>query len=331
MAYGTNAPFGLRAVSHLIGGADDIKTNSNYTIDVTTASTLNNGDPVVYAPSIADYATAGYYKGATAVITRMNPTVTLDTANTATTVVKPPVAGVFQSCQYWVNGTFYEQQYWVAGTAATSTVKAFVVDDPYVIWDVQLGTYMGSVAGTTSRFLLLPSMQLQNATWPNTGGAAANPTAANSAIIGSNLELLTGRGPAAGAAGGSGSLTTVTAWDGTQAVVAGYADNPLIANYGSNTLPANPLGTSTFYACPSLAATNASPSVADGRNEYARDEEATLKVIGFSPNPENVPTKYGLPANGTPGTYFNTPFLNVWVMINNHVNKAGVEGVIPTA
>ena len=33
MAYGVNAPFGLRPYGHLIGGADDIRTNSNYVIE----------------------------------------------------------------------------------------------------------------------------------------------------------------------------------------------------------------------------------------------------------------------------------------------------------
>ena len=330
MAYGVNAPFGLRPYSHLLGGADDIRTNSNYVIDVTTASTLNKGDPVIYAPAIADSAVTAYYKGQGPVITRLDPTVTLAAANTQTTVTDPAIVGVFMGCEYWVNGTYYNQEYWTAGTPATSVVKAYVIDDPFVIWDIQLSTWFGSKQAAPTQFLVLPCMQLQNATWPNTGAAAdANAAAANSAIIGSNIALLTGRGPV-GAAGGTTSLGTVTVWDGAAPAVAGYADNPLIDNYGTGNAPSNPLGISTFYGCPSLAGTNANPSVADARNEYARDANTSLKVLGFTPDPRNVPALYGIPSNAAnAGTYFNTPFLNVLVTINSHANKPGTVSVTP--
>ncbi len=333
MAYGVNAPFGLRPYSHLNGGADDIRTNSNYVIDVVTASTLNKGDPVIFAPAIADSAVGAYYKGGQSVITRYTPTVTLAVGNVGagptTITTAPPIVGIFQGCEYWVNGTYYNQEYWVAGTPATSVVKAFVIDDPNVIYDVQLGTWFGSNQAAQGQFLVLPCMQLQNATWPNTGAAAANPTAANSAVIGSNLMLLTGRSVVGGGAGGSGSLTTVEVWDGVGAVVAGYKDNPLIANYGNPNLPSNPLGVSTYYACPSLAGTTDGPSVADGRNEYARNANTSFKVLGFTADPSNVPGTYGQPADGTAGTYFNTPFLNVYGVINNHAFRPGIASVTP--
>jgi len=331
MAYGVNAPFGLRPYSHLNGGADDIRTNSNYVIDVVTASTLNKGDPVIFAPAIADSVVGNYYKGGQSTITRYNPTVTLAAANNPTTFAagtNPPIVGVFMGCEYWVNGTYYNQEYWVAGTPATSVVKAYVIDDPNVIWDVQLGTWLGSSQAVNTRFLVLPCMQLQNPTWPNTGAAAANPIPANSALIGSNLALLTGRGVVGGGAGGSGSLTTIQKWQVGGAVVAGYNDNPLIANYGGAG-PSNPLGVSTFYACPSLAGTTDGPSVANGANEYARDESTSFKVLGFTQDPQNVPALYGQPANGTAGTYFNTPFLNVYGIINNHAFRPGIASVTP--
>ena len=337
MAYGVNAPFGLRPYSHLNGGADDIRTNSNYVIDTVTASTLNKGDPVIFAPAIADSAVNAYYKGGQSVITRYNPTVQLQAANNATTFAAasiPPIVGVFMGCEYWVNGTYYNQEYWVAGTPATSVVKAFVIDDPNVIFDVQLGTWFGSDQATPTQFLVLPCMQLQNATWPNTGHGAANPTAANSALIGSNVMLLTGRGPGPGAGNGrTTNLGTIQKWDGVAGapVVAGYAENPLIANYGNNAGPSNPLGVSTFYACPSLAGTgNADPATPDGRNEYARNANTSFKVLGFTPDPRNVPATFGQPGGvATPGTYFNTPFLNVYGVINNHAFRPGIASVTP--
>jgi len=324
MAYGVNAPFGLRPYGHLIGGADDIRTNSNYAIDVVTASTLNKGDPVIFAPAINDSAVGAYYKGGQSTITRYNPTANPQAGGTNTTITNsPPIVGIFQGCEYWVNGTYYNQEYWVAGTQATSLVKAYVIDDPNVIWDVQLSTWFGSDQATQTQFLVLPCMQLQNATWPNTGHAAATPTAANSAIIGSNVALLTGRGPAGAVAGGTASLTTINAWNGAAAVVAGYADNPIIGGAGYN------LGVSTFYACPSLAGTSANPSVPNGSNEYLRGASIAFKVLGFTPNPANVPALYGQPADGTAGTYFNTPFLNVIGTINNHAFKPGIQSVTP--
>lgn len=326
MAYGVNAPFGLRPYSHLNGGADDIRTNSNYVIDVVTASTLNKGDPVIFAPSIADSAVGAYYKGGKSTITRYNPTVTLAAGGTATSFAagtNPPIVGIFQGCEYWVNGTYYNQEYWVAGTPATSEVKAYVIDDPNVIWDVQLSTWFGSDQAEATRFLVLPCMQLQNATWPNTGHAAATPTAANSALIGSNVALLTGRGPVGGGAGGTTSLTTITTWNGTAAAVAGYADNPIIGGAGYT------LGVSTYYACPSLAGTNAAPSAPNGSNEYARTAAIPFKVLGFTQDPRNVPARYGLPATGAVGTYFNTPFLNVYGIINNHAFRPGIASVTP--
>jgi hypothetical protein len=328
MAYGVNAPFGLRPYSHLNGGADDIRTNSNYIIDVVTGTTLNKGDPVILAPAIANSAVGLYQNGGESVITRYNPTVTLQSANNATAITtNPPIVGIFMGCEYWVNGTYYNQEYFVAGTPATSKVRAYVIDDPNVIWDVQLGTWHGSDSATNTQFLVLPCMQLQNATWPNTGHAAANPTAANSAIIGSNLMLLTGRGPTAGN-GNTGALGTIQKWEGGGAVVAGYKENPLVANYGLAG-PSNPLGISTFYACPSLAGTSGNPSVPDGRNEYARDAAMPFKVLGFTPDPLNKPALFGQPADGTAGTYFNTPFLNVIGLINNHAFRPGSVTVTP--
>lgn len=337
MAYGVNAPFGLRPYSHLNGGADDIRTNSNYVIDVVTASTLNKGDPVIFAPAVADSAPGQYYKGGQSVITRYTPTVALQAGNNATTVTTaPPIVGIFQGCEYWVNGTYYNQEYWVAGTPATSVVKAYVIDDPNVIWDVQLGTWIGSNGdnvglGVGTAFVVPPTMQRQVNPWPNTyAGANLNPTVANSALIGTNVMLLTGRGPTLGNAGGSGSLTTIQVWNGAAAAVAGYGDNPLIANYGGAG-PSNPLGVSTYYACPSLAADTQNPSIADGRNEYVRDATASFKVLGFTPDPRNVPALYGFPsaAAATAGTYFNTPFLNVIGVINNHAFKASVASITP--
>lgn len=334
MSYGQNSPFGLRPIGHLLGGASNIAlARGKYVIDTIAGITLNKGDPVVIQGSIASSVVGQYFKGGETVITRYSPTVTLNVANTRTGITtNSPIVGVFMGCKFKdANGTFVEQEYWATGTAVTSKVEAIIYDDPNIIWELQLSTYLGSNAADGTQFLVLPCMQLQNATWPNTGAAAANPTVANSAIIGSNIMLLTGRGPAAGNNGGTGSLTTITKWNGVAGVVAGYADNPLIANYGTNNAARNPWGVSTFYGCPSLAGTVANPSVSDGRNEYDRVSTMPFKVLGFSDDPKNIPDSFGQPADGTAGTYFNTPFLRVTGVINNHVFKAGSVSVTPAA
>jgi hypothetical protein len=327
MAYGVNSPFGLRPYGHLISGVNDIKTNSNYTI-ATTSLSLNKGDPVAYSVTGTDYnVVANGYQGQQSEIILYNPTVTLQAAGTATTsstAVAQPIVGVFQGCSYYTpNGTYISQEYWQAGTATNGQpVMATIIDDPYVIWDIQLGTYMGSFITTPTQFLTLPCLQVQNGTWPNTGQVASNATIANSCVIGSNVALLTGRGPTGAVAGRSGSLSTIT----LNGIVQNYADNPLIANQG--TANGNPWGVSTFYACPSITATAAIPSANDGRNEYSRNTTRELKVLGFTPDSRNVPGTYGQPGNGTAGTYLNTAFLNVLVVINNHANKIGTASVV---
>lgn len=334
MAYGVNSPFGLRAYGHLISGVDDIKVNNNYTISGNSLS-LNKGDPVMYVPQNAQYAVvANGYQGRQSEIMLYNPVVALQAGGTATTVIPQngvagqPIVGVFQGCEYYTpNGTYVAQEYWQAGTATNGKpVIASIIDDPFVIWDIQLGTYMGANTAANTQFLLLPCLQIQNAQWPLTGGANNTPTIGNSCVIGSNLTLATGNAVAAGA-GGSSSLATVTAWNGNAAVAAGYQDNPLLANQGLAN--GNPWGISTFYACPSIAATTANPSVTNGSNDYARTVAASgdLRVLGFTPDPRNIPATYGYPANGVAGNYFNTPFLNILVTINKHVNRAGTVGV----
>lgn len=331
MSYSQNSPFGLKPIGHLQGGSSNISlSRGSYVIDQVAGVTLNKGDPVIIQPSIASTVAGQYYKRGETVITRYNPTVTTQAAGTPTAITNnPPLVGVFMGCKYKDgSGQFVEQEYWVSGTPVTSSVEAVVYDDPDILWELQLSTWFG--AGNNS-FYLLPCMQTQDATWPNTqnGVVGANLTVANSAIIGTNIMLLTGKNTAAG----SGvSLNTVNRWNGTASVNAGYADNPLIANYGTDNTPRNPWGVSTFYGCPSLSSSSANPSVVDGRNEYARNASMPFKVLGFSDDPKNIPDTYGQPNQvANVGTYFNTPFLNVFGIINNHVFRPGSVSVTPAA
>ena len=186
--------------------------------------------------------------------------------------------------------------------------------------------------GALTQFVLLPCLQIQDGTWPDTGGPNNTPTIANSCVIGSNITLMTGSNVgAAAAANTTASMATITSWQNGGAAPAGYKNNPLLANQGNAALGGNPWGVSTFYACPSLAFTNANPLVTNGSNDYSELPTAAgnLRVLGFTPNPKNVPATFGQPTNvPTAGNYFNTPFLNVLVTINNHANKPGNVGVV---
>lgn len=342
MAYGINSPFGLRTYGHLISGVDDIKINSGYTISGNSLS-LNKGDPVIYVPQNAQYAVApNGYQGKQSEIMLYNPIVTSAGAGNATTVIGQnavagqPIVGVFQGCEYYTpNGTWVSQEYWQAGTATNGApVTALICDDPYVVYDIQLSCYTGAMFAALNQFALLPCLQIQDVTWPDTGAAVAGavPTIGNSRVIGSNITLMTGSNvAAAGAAGVSATMATITSWQNGGPAVAGYRNNPLLANQGNVALGGNPWGVSTFYACPSLAFTNANPIVINGSNDYSQAPAAAgnLRVLGFTPNPKNVPATFGQPTNvATAGNYFNTPFLNVLVTINNHANKPGNVGVV---
>ena len=331
MSYGVNSPFGLRVYGHQISGVDDIKVNKNYTIS-TNSRSLNKGDPVMYVPQQEEYAVvANGYQGKQPGIMLYNPIVTLHAAVTPTDVIPQngiagqPIVGVFQGCEYYAsNGDYVVQEYWQAGTVTKGPVIASIIDDPYVIYDIQLGTYTGATFGAPTQFMLLPCLQIQNTHWPLTGGANNNPIIANSCVIGSNLTLMTGNNVAdAVGAGNSATMMGIT----LNNEIANYRDNPLMANQGAAN--GNPWGISTFYACPSLAVTDANPSVTNGANEYDRTAEVSgdLRVLGFTPDPRNVPGAFGQPGNGIAGNYFNTPFLNVLVTINKHANKHGTNGV----
>ena len=331
MSYGVNSPFGLRTYGHLISGVDDIKVNNAYTISSNSLS-LNKGDPVMYTTSTGQYGVvAGGYQGRTAEIQLYNPTVTLQVSGTPTAISPTTIVGVFQGCEYYTpNGTYVAQEYWQTGTATNGKpVVASIIDDPYVVYDIQLSTYCGAQFTQLGRFSVLPCLQIESAAlgWPNTGTAAAVPgVVINSAIVGTNLALLTGNN--VGAAGGANVTATMTGIT-LNGFPAGYQDNPLIANQGAAN--GNPWGISTFYACPSIAVTSANSGLVDGTCEYLRSATTALTVLGFTPDPRNVPGTFGQPGAGTVGNYFNTPFLNVLVTINNHAKKPGTVGVVPTA
>lgn len=107
----TNAPFGLAPVRHMFGGV--IRANE-YTIADGYSTALYTGDPV---------ATTGTGKN-------------IGIATAASGLI----TGVFQGCEY-VNalGDTIWSKYWPASTAIKTgtTAKAFVIDDPFVLFAVR--------------------------------------------------------------------------------------------------------------------------------------------------------------------------------------------------
>lgn len=121
MAYGTNAPNGLRPKRKLDGSAWTGQTN-RYPVASGYGTSLFKGDPVtVLADGTLGIATAG-----------------------------SSAIGVFWGVQWTApNGFFNNDPFWTASTATRGAVnaEAFVIDDPNVVFTIQESNGSGA-AGT---------------------------------------------------------------------------------------------------------------------------------------------------------------------------------------
>lgn len=135
MAYGVNAPFGLRPLSSINGGSWTEKT-TEYSIFApadgvaTYGASIFTGDPVVWNPTLAQAGTVAVYLPAR-------------TVNTPSTYSALPILGVFQGCEYITPaGILIKSAYWPAATPvlAGSVIKCLVIDDPNVVYDIQIST-----------------------------------------------------------------------------------------------------------------------------------------------------------------------------------------------
>lgn len=279
MAYGVNAPFGLRPICSITGGTWTEKVNEYYIFaDQNGQNTYNasifTGDPVVFTPTAANITGNANVGG---FITRYLPAFTDGTPSTFSAL---PLLGVFMGCEYFstVNGTnnLIKSPFWPASTQVVggTLIKAYVIDDPNVVYDIQISS---SINAAANAFVAPP-------TFPNTN---TNADTLLKGGFGSNFALNIG---------GGNNFDTVNA---------SYANNP--ANGSTLT------GQSAFYldVCTSTALNN--------DHDY-RKTVATLplKAIGWTQDPRNV---------AAPGlTQATTPFLNVRVLINNHVYGHNVAG-----
>lgn len=136
MAYGINAPFGLRPLSSMSGGNWTEKTNQ-YTIAAsadgatTYGTSLFTGDPVIWNPVAANQG------GGTVARYGFNTD-----GNAGTNSVS--VLGTFMGCEYTLpTGVLVKSPYWPAATSvyAGTKIKAWVLDDPDVVYDIQVSTW----------------------------------------------------------------------------------------------------------------------------------------------------------------------------------------------
>jgi hypothetical protein len=251
MAYGVNAPFGLRPFSSISGGAWTEKTNEYYLYadaagTTTYAVSLYTGDPVIYNPAAATTLVGA-------------PTIARYAVDNVTVVNEiAPVLGVFMGCEYITNtGVLVKSAYWPGAATAVlagSRIKAFVIDDPDVVFDIQVST----------------ATNLLN-------DARFSAAAATAAYFTQNFAF--------GLAGGGNVVL-----------------NPATGNART--------GQSAYYLN-LVGITNTNRTAAT----------LPLKVIGFTPNPNNA-------VFAADGVTVN-PYLNVLVTINNHISRVGNLGITP--
>jgi hypothetical protein len=258
MAYGTNAPFGLRPISSISGGSWTEKVNEYFIYasangQTTYATSIFTGDPVVWNPTLANAGTIAVYLPG-------------ETVGTPSTFSALPILGVFMGCEYLstVTGTnnLIKSAYWpgAAQVVPGSVIKAYVLDDPDVVYDIQVST-IGDV--------------LANANFPTINATATTYPA----IFGRNLALGIGID----------------------------ADPTPHLNVFNPTGGSVITGQSAFYAMAS-SGTATNPLT----NDYVKTTATLpLKALGYTQNPQNI---------AGPGlTIATTPFLNIRVLINNHV------------
>lgn len=305
MAYGTNAPFGLRPFQSISGGSWTEKTNL-YQLPTTTAAgvttgythSIFQGDLVVFNTSLADsaiglYNSIGLYPALVGGDTGLAKMYADGTPSTIPALTSVPVVGVFISCEYFdVNNRLIQSTFWPSGNQIypNSIIKAYILDDPDTVFDVQVSTPI-------------------NAT-------NANVFAASPVFPDLNTNVLSGAAGscfAVGIGGGQNFNTVPSPYGGT------YANNPLTGSIQT--------GQSGMYLMINTSGTiadtnpaNATAATASATHDYAKiSANLPLKVIGLTPNPKNI---------AAPGlTITTTPFLNVRVMINNHAYRAGTGGV----
>lgn len=263
MAYGTNAPFGLRPVCSINGGSWTEKTTeyliyANAAGAVTYANPIFTGDPVVWGTSIA--ATPGA-NGGVGTIAAYTPSFTDGTPSTFGT---QPILGVFWGCEYYstITGTnnLIKSAFWpgAAQVMPGTPIKAYVIDDPNVVYDIQVSSHINAAANAFVGNPIFPNTNATNTTLPGS--------------FGRNFALNIG--------GGTNFNTVPNPNGGT------YTNNPATGS----TLT----GQSAFYLDVDTS------TAAYNNHDYNKNVTTLpLRVIGYTQNPKNAPG-VGLTMQTTP-------------------------------
>jgi len=141
MADKQNAPYGLKPACSITGGAWTEKTNVYYIAAsdngaTTYATNIFTGDPVIWSKVKDIGGDAGRASGT---IARYGFNTDY---NAGTNTVS--ALGVFWGCEYTLaTGELVKSSYWPGGVAvqAGSQIKAYIIDDPMVVYDIQVSTW----------------------------------------------------------------------------------------------------------------------------------------------------------------------------------------------
>ena len=279
MANWQNAPYGLRPYRSILGGSWTEKTNPYkiYSLADENGTTglnqnLFTGDPVVWGTSVAVAdPTTGLATGRIGTVARYNPNFADNTPSTYEGVGAAPILGVFMGCEYIstqaaVNNIIRSAYYPSGASIQTGTeITAYVIDDPMVIYDVQISTRIDADNNAFVAFPFLPNLNLNNGANFNLAGT-----------FGRNFALDIG--------GGTNFQTVVNAY--TLSTGQAYAPNPAAGNIRT--------GQSAFYLCASTV------SAAGDTHDYAKNVTTLpLRALGYSTDPNNVAAT-GLTLENTP-------------------------------
>jgi len=248
MAYGLNAPFGLRPHSSINGGAwtERITEYPIYaSADGTTtyAQSLFMNDPVVFTTNRLKAGSIElYYPN----FNNANP-------STFSTV---PLLGTFRGCRYTdVNRNVVSSPIWPGATLVYpgTTITALIADDPNIVYEIQISTSRDAAANAF----------VANPYFPT----AYNANLTRNGHIGSNFAL--------NIAGGTNFTTVTNAY--TAATGKTYNNNPATGNVST--------GLSGFYL--DASTTTAADNVGTN-DYVKTIATLPLKVKGYSLNPANI-------------------------------------------
>ncbi len=295
MANWQNAPYGLRPYRSILGGSWTEKTNpyeifsvgdENGTIGLN--QNIFTGDPIVWGTSLAD-GPGGLASGRIGTVARYQPNFTDASPSRFDGIGAAPIIGVFVGCEYLssqaaVNNIIRSAYYPLGASIQPGTkITAYVIDDPMVIYDVQISTNRDANGNV---FVASPTLPNTN----NTGGATPFALAGT---FGRNFALMIG--------GGTNFQEVVNTY--TVATGQSYAPNPANGNIRT--------GQSAFYLCADT--TNVAQGLA---RDYAKNVTTLpLRALGYSTDPNNVAA--------TTLTLATTPFLSVQVTLNNPAYSIG--------